>query len=109
MATELEGLLRALHADPSKLGALTAEQERDLVVGLRTVASGTTPVTLSTGKPAPAWSEGDLMTVDEAAAMLRVSKRWLYRHAPTLPFARKLSPKVLRFSRAGIIRWLAVR
>jgi predicted DNA-binding transcriptional regulator AlpA len=56
-----------------------------------------------------AWSQDDLLTVSEAAAALRLSPRWLYRHAKTLPFARKLSRKVLRFSRAGIARWLATK
>ena len=56
---------------------------------------------------APAWSTDDLLTIDEVAARLRLSPRWLYRHAKTLPFSRKLSRKVLRFSRAGLERWLA--
>jgi predicted DNA-binding transcriptional regulator AlpA len=59
--------------------------------------------------PAPAWSGDDLLTVIEAASALRVSPRWLYRHGKTLPFARKLSRKVLRFSRAGITRWLITK
>ena len=42
-------------------------------------------------------------------SMLRLKPRWLYRHAKTMPFSRKLSPKVLRFSRAGLLRWLATR
>ena len=111
MSTELAVLLRALLTDPSKLGALTPEQEQRLMVNLQAVVGEERPVT-----PAPAhaalastWSEGDLLVVGEAAAMLRVSPRWLYRHAKTLPFARKLSPKVLRFSRVGIVRWLATK
>jgi hypothetical protein len=50
-----------------------------------------------------------LLTVEEAAAALQVSPRWLYRNAKNLPFARKLSRKVLRFSRAGMDRWTAAR
>ena len=56
-----------------------------------------------------AWSAADLLTADEAAAELKVKRRWLYRHVKTLPFARKLSRKVLRFSRIGIHRWLATK
>jgi hypothetical protein len=59
--------------------------------------------------PPSAWSESDLMTIDEAAAMLRLTPRWLYRHAKQLPFARKLSRKVLRFSRTGAAKWLATK
>ena len=49
------------------------------------------------------------MSVNEKLKELGLAVRWLYRHAPTLPFARKLSRKVLRFSRAGITRWLATK
>jgi hypothetical protein len=37
------------------------------------------------------------------------TKRWLYRHAATLPFARRLSRKRLVFSLPGAQRYLAVR
>lgn len=48
-----------------------------------------------------------LLTPEETAALLRVSPRWVYRHWKTLPFARKIAPKVLRFDRAGLDRWIA--
>jgi excisionase family DNA binding protein len=110
MTDELGALVQRLVEDPTKLSAITPEQERDLLAVLRAVVGGVPAGPL----PAPtvvtsAWSEADLLTVDEAAAQLRVSPRWLYRHAKTLPFARKLSRKVLRFSRSGITRWLATK
>jgi len=46
---------------------------------------------------------------EEAARVLGVPVRWLYRHHRQLPFARKLSRKVLRFSEPGLRRWLAAR
>jgi predicted DNA-binding transcriptional regulator AlpA len=67
------------------------------------------PTAPALAAPPPAGSADDLLTVAEAATLLRVSPRWLYRHARTLPFARKLSRKVLRFSRAGVARWLATK
>lgn len=48
-----------------------------------------------------------LLTPTEAAAVLGVSLRWLYRHHRGLPFARRVSPKVLRFSEIGLRHWLA--
>ena len=111
MPAELEALLRSLCTDPSRLAALTPEQERTLVANVRAVV-GEEPQprpALALVSTAPAWSEDDLLTIDEAAARLRVSPRWLYRHAKTLPFSRKLSRKVLRFSRVGLARWLATR
>jgi excisionase family DNA binding protein len=111
MSPELGVLLRALFADPSKLAALTPDQERRLMTDLEAVVGQEHPVppAPALSDRAPAWSEADLLTVDEAAAQLRVSPRWLYRHARTLPFARKLSRKVLRFSRSGLARWLATK
>ena len=37
------------------------------------------------------------------------TKRWLYRHASALPFARRLSRKRLVFSLPGAQRYLALR
>jgi hypothetical protein len=111
MPAELEALLRSLCTDPSRLAALTPEQERTLVANVRAVVGEEQAPRLAIApvSAAPAWSESDLLTIDEAAARLRVSPRWLYRHAKTLPFSRKLSRKVLRFSRVGMARWLATR
>jgi len=119
MSPELRQLLHAIAADPAKLGGLTEEQERSLLASLRDAVDealqgskgpgSPTPPGRVLASPEPPWSTDDLLTVDEAAATLRVSPRWLYRHAKTLPFTRKLSRKVLRFSRAGIARWLATK
>jgi predicted DNA-binding transcriptional regulator AlpA len=50
-----------------------------------------------------------LLTVDQAAELINVKRQWLYRHHHELPFAQKLSRKALRFSEAGLRRWLALR
>jgi len=50
-----------------------------------------------------------LLTVEEAAGMLSVSPDYLYRHATKFPFTRKVGPKMLRFSRQGIIKWTDTR
>jgi predicted DNA-binding transcriptional regulator AlpA len=111
MTDELGVLIRRLASDPSPLHGLTPEQERSLAASLRDIvgAKQSRQTAAASLAPSAAWSEDDLLTVDGAAAVLKVSPRWLYRHAPTLPFARKLSRKVLRFSRSGISRWLATR
>ncbi len=59
------------------------------------------------GRPPEAPAEDRLLTPEEAAAALRVTPRWLYRHAQRLPFTRRLSRKALRFSEAGLRRWRA--
>lgn len=49
------------------------------------------------------------LTSPEAAAMLNVSVRWLYRHSKALPFTKRMSRKCLRFSEAGLLRYLAAK
>jgi excisionase family DNA binding protein len=53
--------------------------------------------------------EDRLVSVEEAAELLGVSRDWLYRRASKLPFTRKLGPKMLRFSSIGIQKYLASR
>lgn len=116
--------LDVLLADPTVVSALSAEHAGALLKKLSSVqtllvdrlAAGGSAAeevlpSVSTSDTTPPLNRitEDLVTVDDAATMLRVSPRWLYRHARTLPFARKLSRKVLRFSRSGIVKWLATK
>lgn len=50
--------------------------------------------------------EEKLLTIDEAAELLKTTKDHLYRHWKELPFAFKLSPRQLRFSLLGIYRYI---
>jgi len=43
------------------------------------------------------------LTAEQSAPLLHVAPQYLYRHWRKLPFARKFSPKCLRFSRRGIL------
>jgi predicted DNA-binding transcriptional regulator AlpA len=58
---------------------------------------------------APQQEADRLLSAEEAATLMSVSEDWLYRNAKKLPFARKLGPKMLRFSQRGIVKWLATR
>ena len=58
-------------------------------------------------QPATLPNDDRLLTPSEAAEILNVPVRWLYRHTPRLPFARRLSRKRLRFSESGLRRYLA--
>lgn len=51
--------------------------------------------------------EDRLLTPDDAARLLRVTVTWLYRHHKQLPFSRRISRKVLRFSERGLRQWMA--
>jgi len=58
----------------------------------------------------PAETQPDkLIDATQAGEILGVNPRWLYRHARNLPFTRRLSRKVLRFSEAGLRKWQATR
>jgi predicted DNA-binding transcriptional regulator AlpA len=59
---------------------------------------------------APTAEEEDkMLTAEEAAKVLASSADWLYRNANKLPFARKLGPKMLRFSQRGLNKWVEQR
>lgn len=52
-----------------------------------------------------------MLTAEEVAERLGVSKRWVYRQQESghLPFAVRLSENTLRFSEQGLERWKARR
>jgi len=52
--------------------------------------------------------EDRLLSPEEAAVLIGVSRQWLYRHHRRLPFTRRLSRKLLRFSHLELISWLAL-
>ena len=104
MNGELDALLRQLGLDPAAVCNLTPTAEQALMVGLRAAvgASGREPAV--TG-PAPACSSGDQLTIDEAAEIMHVSRRWLRRNWRVVGFARRSDGGELRFSRVGAARW----
>ena len=53
--------------------------------------------------------EDRLLTVEEAARKLAVSDDWLYRHADKLPFTVRIGDRHLRFSAAGIEKFIRQR
>ena len=55
------------------------------------------------------YEEDEFLTTADAARLLNVSEDWICRRAHRLPFARRLSRKALRFSRAGLLRWRAAK
>lgn len=50
-----------------------------------------------------------LLTVNEAATRLAVTKYWLYTHSGTLPFTVRMGDRSVRFSEKGIERYLRQR
>ncbi|HLK13155.1 MAG TPA: helix-turn-helix domain-containing protein [Candidatus Binatia bacterium] len=101
-AIDLAALLPSIEA----IDALPAEQLPRFVaqlgaLALRAASRMAAPSILSV--------TGDrMLTVEEAAARIGMSKDWLYRHKAKLPFARRIGRKVL-FDEAGLTRWLTTR
>jgi predicted DNA-binding transcriptional regulator AlpA len=116
-----EALLGRLLANPAEVERLSDDQQvSELLaeVGVRHAQLSTLHLSLLSRlikvrrQPLQVGATSDndrLLSVDEAAEILKVTPQWLYRHARRLPFARRLSRKALRFSEAGLRRWAASR
>ena len=96
--------------DPNSLAGLPAETLRALL--LRSAAAQSALAArfalenpTADGRP-EATNSDRLLTAEEAEALSGISARWLRRNHKKLPFSRKLSHKTLRFSEAGLRRWL---
>ena len=59
--------------------------------------------------PPKAAGQGRLLSVDEAARIAGVNRRWIYAHTRGLKFRRDLSRKNVRIEEAGFRRWLESR
>ena len=91
-------------SEPSRIVVLT-ESELEAVIEravLKALSSNGAGASHNNG-------EDRRLTPPEAAAMLNVSVRWLYRHSKALPFTKRMSRKCLRFSEAGLLRYLAAK
>ena len=99
-----------LFQDHDRLAALPLEQIPSILARVAAIQSVLTarllaiPTGSATSEPKSATTD-QLLTAEDAAVILRVTPRWLYRHANRLPFTRRLSRKCLRFSEAGLRRW----
>lgn len=107
--------LATLAADPSRV----QDVSRDALPGLigeaealratlwaRLQATAAPSAPEATTPPSSNGTKADrLLTAKEASERLGVGKRWMYRHADTLPFTRKLTEGTLRFSERGLERW----
>ena len=111
--TDRAALLASLLSDPSGATRVPREEAVALLVALATLQVALlTAASCPAGATSRAVERSDqdrMLDVEEAAALLGVTPRWLYRHARELPFTRPISRKIVRFSRAGIQRWLASR
>jgi hypothetical protein len=105
--------LDGVHRDPTILAglplAVLVELERQAAhVGVDVRAVIARHLARTHEAPNPS-CEDDLLSLEDAARRLGVAVPWLRRRAKTLPFTRKLSHKIVRFSARGLDRWQATR
>jgi predicted DNA-binding transcriptional regulator AlpA len=111
--TTLSALLQAparasevpLEHIPALVAELASEQAAlSAIQGLLTARLLVTPVERVSDE-----GRDRLLAAEEVARMLGVTKRWVQRRAPRLPFSRRISVRSVRYSEAGLKRWMANR
>jgi hypothetical protein len=106
-------IVAELLRDPTRVETVAPEAIPGLLGVLRMVEvrllAKLTKESLKVVPSHPPPQEDRLLTVEEAARLLGVTPRWLYRNAGRLPYARRLSRKALRFSEMGLRRHLATK
>lgn len=97
---------RIAELNPEQLGALLCELKA--LEGVVMAKLNLAALYSGQGRSADsALQVDDWTTAEELSAKIPVLRmRWLYRHASTLPFARRLSPKKLLFSPSRARQWL---
>jgi hypothetical protein len=101
---QLEGLgLAALAALELKAAAVHAQIAAALAAAIVALAgNGERP-------SANVNADDHMLLPAEAAQLLRREVRWIYRNAHKLPFVKRVSPRSILCSEAGIRRWLGKR
>lgn len=93
-----------MHQIAALLASLASEQARLVaiqgVLMTRLVASQSSVMDESADR---------LLTAQDVAKALGVTKRWVQRRARRLPFARRLSAHAVRYSESGLKRWISNR
>lgn len=100
--------LADLARDPSTLDGLPAEAIPALVGEAASLHARLLARLMASGQDGKPDSPERLLSVDEAARMLQVSKSWLYKRTARLPFVVKVGSRVC-YSEAGIRAWIRRR
>jgi predicted DNA-binding transcriptional regulator AlpA len=99
--------LRELVADPRRAFELSAAEAAALLIELASLQAAVA-ARLSTNAAASPASDR-LLTAEEVAERLQRSVDWVYRQAKHWPFTRRLTRRTVRFSEAGLQRFLGQR
>lgn len=100
--------LASLVEDPGRVAAVPPARIPALLSQLSAVQSAMAARLISADRDNAESGEDTLLTVEQAAQRLGVSKDWLFRRSRTLPFVVRLG-RHLKFSSRGIDRYLRSR
>jgi excisionase family DNA binding protein len=100
--------LADLVENPGKVASVPPTRIPALLSQLSAVQSAMAARLVAADRGEPTSTDDTLLTVDQAAERLGVSKDWLFRRSRTLPFVVRLG-RHLRFSNRGIDRYLRSR
>ena len=103
----MEETNRLLAIPPEMMDAIPAEQ-RPVVLAHLLALQARLLAKMSTEPPAGNGQGDQLLSIEQTMERLSVTKDWL-RRRPDLPFVRRLSEGVVRYSAKGIEKWLATR
>lgn len=105
--------LRDLVADPRRAHELSGAEAAALLVelaSLQAVVAARLSANRATIPASISDSDSDrLLTAEEVAERLQRSVDWVYRQAKHWPFTRRLTRRTVRFSEAGLQRFLGQR
>jgi predicted DNA-binding transcriptional regulator AlpA len=105
--------LRELVSDPRLLSELTPAEAATMIVELASLQAAVAARLRATADGVPPLSadtDSDrLLSAADVAGRLGRSIDWVYRQAKHWPFTRRLTRRTVRFSEAGLLRWLATR
>ena len=100
--------LAALVEDPARVATVPPGRIPALLSQLSALQGAMAARLMSADRDETTSTEDALLTVDQAAERLGVSKDWLFRRSRMLPFVVRLG-RHLRFSNRGIDRYLRNR
>jgi hypothetical protein len=84
---------------------LDAELHAAIIAGLSNGSMA--PRSVRGPRGAPIDINDRMMTVDEAAAITNLPRRWFYDHADEHAWIKRFSRKNMRISETGLRRWMA--
>ncbi len=113
MLIDIKALMGTLLASPERVSEVPVEAipgRQAQVLQLQAALTSRLLMQSTTNQqPARQVNSDRLLSAEEVAKVLGVTKRWLYSHAGQLSFTRRLTRKALRFSEDDLQRYMAAK